>query len=330
VHRLRDPAEFGIAVSGASLTADFLAPQAAATVIEQFQSPGWALDFHHAEVKARICGPLGPDWASMGLMRGWTDASFHGYMAVPGLLVCNPPGEGIEGRIAPGFRCAAVNVPRALWEEGRMLAGVERESFGGVAAHHLEPPVYGAIERRLRAIRALLRTAGITADAPFAAGEARAFMVGLATLAWRLRGTVKPLRDSLRNRMRLARRAEEWMRGHLAEPVQVPDACLALRVSRRELEYAFRTGFDTSPRDFLQALRLNAVRRHLQSESDDRVSISQLAMDHGMTHFGRFAAYYRTLFGESPSETRRATFHDEAGRVSFRSNIPRIPPDQRA
>jgi transcriptional regulator GlxA family with amidase domain len=94
------------------------------------------------------------------------------------------------------------------------------------------------------------------------------------------------------------------MRDHLAEPWQIPEVCLALRVSRRELEYAFRTSFDTSPRDFLQALRLNAIRRALQNEDNPQESVSHLALDHGITHFGRFSAHYRALFGESPSKTQ--------------------------
>jgi len=65
------------------------------------------------------------------------------------------------------------------------------------------------------------------------------------------------------NRTRLARRAECWMRENLAEDVRMPDLCTVLRVSRRELEYAFRTTYDQSPRDYLHTLRLHAVRRTL-------------------------------------------------------------------
>jgi hypothetical protein len=69
VHRLEDPEEFGHAVSGGYLAADFLAPKEAATHVEQFQSAGWAMDFHEAKVKARIRCELPPGWGSVGLMR---------------------------------------------------------------------------------------------------------------------------------------------------------------------------------------------------------------------------------------------------------------------
>lgn len=160
VHRLSDPEQFGIAVSGAKLTADFLAPQKVPTRVEQFQSSGWALDFHEAHVKARVFGPLPPGWASLGLMRSPAASSWYGYAARPGMLVCNPPGEPIDGCITPGFACMAVNVPVAVWERCRALAGIGRSAFGSVAAFHLPPLLYARIERRLRATRRRHRRAG--------------------------------------------------------------------------------------------------------------------------------------------------------------------------
>jgi len=304
MHHLGDPSEFGLAVSGAVLTVDFLAPQAAPAIIEQFQSPAWALDFHLAQVKARVRGPLEEGWASLGLMRARVESSFHGFVTDQGVLICNPPGEGIDGRIMPGFECAAVNVPRTLWEECRVLAGVKRTTFGSVVAHRLPAEVYVRIERRLQVVRRQLRAANTLHMVRLASREAADFTRQVATLAWRLSAVPEePARDSPRNRARLARRAEEWMRAHLSEAVQVTDACLALGVSRRELEYAFRGNFEISPRDFLQVLRLNAVRRALQLGTGEE-SVSRLAVDHGFTHFGRFAANYRALFRENPSETR--------------------------
>ena len=92
------------------------------------------------------------------------------------------------------------------------------------------------------------------------------------------------------------------MRHQLGESLQILDLCAALRVSRRELEYAFRSTFDQSPRDFLQALRLNAIRRELRVSD---APIIDIAFQHGMSHLGRFAASYRHLFGEKPSQTVR-------------------------
>lgn len=306
VHRLNDPDEFSVAVSGGRMVAEFFGPQLHPTIIEQFQTADWSLDFQEAHVRAHVYCPLPPGYATLGLMRSKADSRWHGFSVHAGMLMCNPPGEPIDGCFSPGFRCLTVNVPAAVWEKGRLLAGVDREGFGAVCACVLPTTLYARIERRLKITRHFLRCAdaerGLT---PFAADDAVALVAEIVTIAWELsRGAVSPP-DSHRNRARLAHRAEEWMREHLTESAQVPDVCLALRVSRRELEYAFRLTFDQSPRDFLQALRLNAIRQALKSSHHVQETVTQVAVDHGVMHLGRFAAQYRDLFGESPSETRR-------------------------
>lgn len=303
IHRLSDPEQFGIALSGVCLSADFLAPNKVPTQVEQFQAPGWSLDFHEAHVKARLFGPLPPGWASLGLVRGLATSSWYGRAAGQGALLCNPPGEPIDGCITPGFSCMAVNVPVQVWEQCRALAGGEHPGFDGFAAFHLPPPLYACIERRLEFTLRQLRTASATPHlSAFAARDAAEFSTSMATVAWEISANPRPRRDSFRNRARLARRAETWMRDHIAQSVQIPEVCQAMGVSRRELEYAFRSCFDQSPRDYLQALRLNAIRLSLRHAA---APIIDVALDHGVTHLGRFAAQYRALFGESPSETLR-------------------------
>jgi AraC-like DNA-binding protein len=303
VHSLSDPDEFGVALSGGNLVADFLDRASRPTRVEQFQSPEWALDFHEAHVKARVHCPLPLDWASFGFMRGRRASSWEGFAGDAGVIVCNPPGHPIDGRIEPGFTCTAVNIPVDVWERARKVAGVEPSALDGVAVYRLPEVLHARFEQRLRAAHGLLQSAARQPHfAHLAARDAANFASELATTVWELSVTTPPPRDSLRNRARLARRAEAWMREHFAEPVQVPDLCLALRISRRELEYAFRTVFDQSPRDYLQALRLNAVRRALRRSNAD-TSVLQVALDCGITHPGRFAAHYRALFGERPSDT---------------------------
>ena len=108
---------------------------------------------------------------------------------------------------------------------------------------------------------------------------------------------------SLRNRARLAGLAEEQMLAALGEPVGVADLCSSLRVSRRELEYAFRMVFDQSPRDYLETLRLHAIRRHLMQADSRRHKVTDIAFTYGINHLGRFAARYRERFGEHPVDT---------------------------
>ncbi|RYD48861.1 MAG: helix-turn-helix domain-containing protein [Verrucomicrobiaceae bacterium] len=164
------------------------------------------------------------------------------------------------------------------------------------------------VMRRFQKCRALLESASTSAiQLQDAIAHAAHAVTDTFTTASELTAGIELAAGSLRNRARLARRAEAWMRDHLADAVQVPDLCLALHVSRRELEYAFRSVFDQSPREHLEALRLNAILRALLHRDSDgsRNTIITIAYAHGVRHLGRFAATYRSLFGEKPSETRR-------------------------
>lgn len=64
------------------------------------------------------------------------------------------------------------------------------------------------------------------------------------------------------------------------------------------------TGFRLD--DMLTARRLSDVYRVLRGARVDAVNVTQTALDHGFTHFGRFSVAYRQMFGERPSDTLRA------------------------
>jgi AraC-like DNA-binding protein len=306
---LSDPDDFGNAVSGGQLQADFLEGQVRPTQVEQFQSPAWALDFQDASVKARVRCPLPPGWATVGFIRSPVPTAWYGLPATQGALLCNPPGEPIDGWIAPGFRCLAVGIPLAAWEHGRLLAGVgEEHTFRGFRLHQVTPEVYASLENHATRLHELLRGCLVNPQlAARASYEAGVFVERITLLAWELAHPKVRLAESgsHRNRARLARRAEDWMRAHLTEDLHVPDLCQAMRVSRRELEYAFRLVFDESPRDYLLALRLNAMHRTLRLGGHRAGAITEVALRYAMPHLGRLSGRYRALFGENPVDTLR-------------------------
>lgn len=89
------------------------------------------------------------------------------------------------------------------------------------------------------------------------------------------------------------------------EALGVADLCRILRVSRRSLQYAFEELTGIGAVQFLRNVRLNAVRRELLLRSGHpRAPLAEVAARWGFWHMPRFAAYYRALFGELPSETR--------------------------
>ncbi|MFM8270747.1 MAG: helix-turn-helix domain-containing protein, partial [Gemmata sp.] len=102
-------------------------------------------------------------------------------------------------------------------------------------------------------------------------------------------------------RSHLLRRAEEFMRSRLSDPVGAIDLCRELEISDRTLRLAFRERYGLGPMAFYKGLRLNAVRSRLMAAQP--VAVAAVARELGFHHLGNFAADYRKLFGERPSET---------------------------
>ncbi|HWM29988.1 MAG TPA: helix-turn-helix domain-containing protein, partial [Woeseiaceae bacterium] len=105
----------------------------------------------------------------------------------------------------------------------------------------------------------------------------------------------------------MARRAERFMREQIAAPLCIDEVCIALRVSRRYLEYAFSDAFGTSPSRYLRLLRLHEVRRRLKALGV-QTTVTREALSFGFNHLGLFSVQYKKAFGESPSTTQAAAF----------------------
>jgi AraC family transcriptional regulator, ethanolamine operon transcriptional activator len=96
--------------------------------------------------------------------------------------------------------------------------------------------------------------------------------------------------------------ALDYIEDHASNPPSIEEICHASGVSWRTLNYAFRERFDLTPKQYLQAVRLNKVRRELLRRGSEG-AISTIAAEWGFWHMGQFAKDYRRQFGELPSET---------------------------
>jgi AraC-like DNA-binding protein len=109
------------------------------------------------------------------------------------------------------------------------------------------------------------------------------------------------------NQARCVRRACEFMHGHVKEALCLEDIARAACVSARTLEVSFRRVHQLTPLAYLRTVRLDRVRQALQVAAREgrHVSVTELALQHGFAHMGRFAAYYKQRFGCAPSTTLR-------------------------
>lgn len=106
-------------------------------------------------------------------------------------------------------------------------------------------------------------------------------------------------------RFALARRAEGMIRDSLGDDLSITHCAAQLGTPLRTLELGFRDLYGTSLRAYRHALRLNAARHDLL-RPDGEDSVGTVAVRWGLLHLGRFSTDYRRMFGESPSETRKA------------------------
>ncbi len=101
----------------------------------------------------------------------------------------------------------------------------------------------------------------------------------------------------------LVRQTEAFLEAHLNQPITLTTVAQGLCVNKRTLTYAFDQILGISPMAYLKILRLQAVRRLLKRTAPGTKTVSAIAAEHGFYSPGHFSRDYKTMFGESPSET---------------------------
>lgn len=110
---------------------------------------------------------------------------------------------------------------------------------------------------------------------------------------------------SIAQRRRVVHRAREMMLARVDQPPSLLEVCRHVGASHRKLHYCFQDILGMSPARYLRVLRLNGVRRQLQSRRDPHAGVQDVAALWGFWHLGQFSADYKRLFAELPSQTLR-------------------------
>ncbi|MDR2678592.1 MAG: AraC family transcriptional regulator [Zoogloeaceae bacterium] len=98
------------------------------------------------------------------------------------------------------------------------------------------------------------------------------------------------------------RRAEAWIEAHAADPIRLSDIAAAVDVPVRTLSAGFQHFLGISPMQRVRLQRLENARKALLG-AERAIKVSDIALDCGFAHLGRFAQQYRQHYGESPTET---------------------------
>jgi AraC-like DNA-binding protein len=102
------------------------------------------------------------------------------------------------------------------------------------------------------------------------------------------------------------RRAVEYIHENLDTPITTAVLAEVTGVSGRSLQAGFARDFGCSPSAYVRDQRLARVNAELlAADWSDGTRVTDVALQAGFSHLGRFSSAYRQRFGERPSETLR-------------------------
>lgn len=101
----------------------------------------------------------------------------------------------------------------------------------------------------------------------------------------------------------IALNIRDYLHEHLTESLQMKQLCILTGKSVRTVERVFKQFFNLSVQEYHTYHRFLLVRQTLLH--DKHIPISNIAFRYGFFHLGRFAAKYKEVFGELPSQTFR-------------------------
>lgn len=103
---------------------------------------------------------------------------------------------------------------------------------------------------------------------------------------------------------RTLRRAIAFVDDHAHEDITVADVAAAANVTIRALQHAFRRHRGTTPMAYVRLVRLRQAHQELlTADPASGLTVTGVAARWGFFHPGRFARYYRDVYGHAPYRT---------------------------
>ncbi|MGB5276470.1 MAG: helix-turn-helix domain-containing protein [Gammaproteobacteria bacterium] len=99
------------------------------------------------------------------------------------------------------------------------------------------------------------------------------------------------------------KRARSYIHSHDDANITVSDLCNLTHMSDRTLQKVFVAQCGVTPKAYIRAVRLSRAHAALLENCAETTSVTDVANYFGFWHIGQFAADYRALFSELPSET---------------------------
>jgi AraC family ethanolamine operon transcriptional activator len=248
-------------------------------------------------VAIRCRGTRLPDSYTFSLIESANaDSLWRGRLLRPGMINVCAPAHETDHRTNRDYRHTAITIRRDLLESMTpILLGIDLQALVAV-----DPAVEVDVRRadvfinRLRSVIHML---------DFNSSELTLGLLVTDLLRTLSSGRiVDPFRATPADRLRVVREAEDFARSMGLARVRVAQLCERTRVSERTLHYAFVEVTGLPPRAYFKTVRLNQVRKELAIAPPGRGQVAAIALRHGFDRPGKFAADFRRLFGELPTD----------------------------
>ena len=105
------------------------------------------------------------------------------------------------------------------------------------------------------------------------------------------------------NEKNYTRRAREILEDNIDNIYKITELMEEFDINARTLQYSFKKELGVTPKQYLQNLRLNAIRNELLSQNVKQKSISTIIAKYGYFHPSHFTTEYKKFFGETPTQT---------------------------
>lgn len=259
---------------------------------------------HPCAVYAACDGPLADTFRILLPFEGRLESRINGKpgLATPAMATIHAPGQDLKLEITP-FRLLLLSL------DGDFVRTAVARRFSQVCAFETWATQFPMAEPAASTLHSLTRWVATELDR-----ETSVLLTKPRAVAAVERCLLSLFLDVLEDRCVFERRGKEdlpeahvrhieaWIEANLAEPIGVEEMAGLVGVSSRSVQTAFRRLRGCTPMQYVQRRRLELARGFLQAPTP-ATTVTGVAVDCGMFHFGRFAAAYRALFGEKPSET---------------------------
>ncbi len=215
------------------------------------------------------------------------------------------PGGDFESVSQPGFACLAISIDAARLDEA--FAAIEMRCPSGWQAGEcgllrVDPKILQRMRSRgTQILDALEADPGVLGQSELLEELTFHLPIDLALAIQSADGA--PRLPNSRVRDLALRRALSFIEDNLDEAITIRSLCEEVGIGWTTLVHVFREHFGVTPKAYLRSVRLHRARGDLL-DAAPKAPIADVANRWGFWHMGQFAADYRRLFGELPSDTK--------------------------